>query len=405
MNGSESNLIRVLVVDDEQSILDLYQEIFCPRQDLPGSTSRRLGGDPAAWFDLTLCQQGDEAVEVVGLAIEEDNPFAVIFLDMLMPPGPDGMWTAEEIRTLDPHTEIVFVTGYSDVTQKEITRRVLPQDKLFYLKKPFYPAEILQFGLALGAKWESERNFRTVQAELEGRVRERTAELARANKHLQHDIAMRRQTEEELQNTLDKLQEVMGGIIQAMATALETRDPYTAGHQRRVADLACAIAVEMGLSEDELIGIRTAGALHDLGKIAVPAEILSKPSRLIETEFCLIKRHCQVGYEILQEIGFPWPVAQTVLQHHERMDGSGYPQGLSGEDILLEARVLSVADVVEAMASHRPYRPALGIDQALAEIFENKGKLYDPQVADACLRLFAATGFQFRQRVKRVAHL
>jgi putative nucleotidyltransferase with HDIG domain len=397
MNGIESNLIRVLAVDDEQSILDLYQAIFHPKKNLPEPTPGGLEQDLGTWFDLTLCRQGDEAVEAVGSAIEEKNPFAVIFLDMMMPPGPDGMWTAEGIRALDPYTEIVFVTGYSDVKPKEISSRVLPQDKLFYLKKPFYPDEILQLGLALGAKWDSERNFRTVQAELEGRVRERTAQLARANKHLQQDIARRKQTEEELQNTLGKLQEVMGGIIQAMATTLETRDPYTAGHQRRVADLAYAIASEMGLSKDQLIGIRTAGALHDLGKISVPAEILSKPSRLIETEFCLIKRHCQVGYEILQEIGFPWPVARTVLQHHERVDGSGYPQGLSGEDILLEARVLAVADVVEAMASHRPYRPALGMDRALEEVFEKKGKLYDSEVVDACLRLYAKRGFQFRQ--------
>ena len=154
-----------------------------------------------------------------------------------------------------------------------------------------------------------------------------------------------------------------------------------------------AIAGEMGLSEHRIKGVQMSGRIHDMGKISIPAEILSKPSRLIEMEFCLIKRHCEVGYEILQEIGFPWPVAQAVLQHHERMDGSGYPQGLSGEDILLEARVLSVADVVEAMASHRPYRPALGIERALKEISDNKGRLYDPEVADACLRLFSSKRF------------
>ena len=393
MSTSRTNRIRILAVDDEKSILELYQSIFCPSGDLSDSTLENGDQDLDACFDLTLCEQGDEAVEVVELSIEQSDPFAVIFLDMMMPPGPDGMWTAEEIRALDPYTEIVFVTGYSNVKAKDITHRVHPQDKLFYLKKPFYPDEILQFGFALGAKWKSERNFRTVQAELEKRVSARTTELAKANQHLRHDIAKRKQTEKELQNTLDKLHGVVGGIIQAMATTLETRDPYTAGHQRRVADLACAIASEMGLSEDELIGIRTAGALHDLGKISVPAEILSKPSRLIEMEFCLIKRHCEVGYEILQEIGFPWPVAQAVLQHHERLDGSGYPQGLSGDDILLEARVLSVADVVEAMASHRPYRPALGIDRALKEISDNRGRLYDPEVAEACLRLFSSKGF------------
>jgi len=180
-----------------------------------------------------------------------------------------------------------------------------------------------------------------------------------------------------------------------MAFAVESRDPYTAGHQRRVADLAHAIGSEMGLSEERLVGIRMGGIIHDLGKISVPAEILSKPSRLNEHEFGMIKLHPQVGYDILKKIDFPWPIAQMVYQHHERMDGSGYPQGLSGKKILLEARILAVADVVEAMASHRPYRPALGIDKALEEILKNKNVFYDPEVVDACLKLFKEKGFEF----------
>jgi len=180
-----------------------------------------------------------------------------------------------------------------------------------------------------------------------------------------------------------------------MAVIVESRDPYTAGHQRRVTDLACAIAIEMGLSQTQIDGIRMAASTHDIGKIYVPAEILSKSGKLAEIESSIIKTHPQVGYNVLKEIEFPYPVAQIVLQHHERMDGSGYPAGLTGDYILLEARILGVADVVEAMASHRPYRPAMGIDKALEEISRYKGMLYDPEAVDACLRLFADQRFKF----------
>jgi len=205
-----------------------------------------------------------------------------------------------------------------------------------------------------------------------------------------HDIELegeRRRVEEELKQSYEKLQRSLEGAIQAMASIVEARDPYTAGHQRRVTQLACAIAREMNLPEEQIEAIRVAGTIHDIGKIYVPAEILSKPGRLTENEFAIIKTHPQVGYEILKTIEFPWPIAQIVLQHHETMDGSGYPQGLSGEDILLEAGILRVADVVEAMSSHRPYRPAPGIDKALFEILQNKGCLYDSNVVDACLQI------------------
>jgi len=209
------------------------------------------------------------------------------------------------------------------------------------------------------------------------------------------DITERKKAAEKLKESLKKLQTAISGNIQLMAATVEIRDPYTAGHQRRVADLARAIATEMALSEDQVEGIHMAGVIHDIGKISVPSEILSKPGKLTEIEFGLIKIHPQVGFDILREIEFPWPLAQIVYQHHERMDGLGYPQGLSGEKILLEARIMCVADVVEAMASHRPYRPALGIDVALEEIKKNKGKLYDPDVSDACLNLFAENKFKF----------
>jgi hypothetical protein len=185
--------------------------------------------------------------------------------------------------------------------------------------------------------------------------------------------------------------------LRAIATTVEMRDPYTAGHERRVSELAVAIAQELGLDEDKIHGLRLAASVHDLGKIRIPAEILSKPGKLSDIEFMLIKTHPQAGYDILKDVDFPWPIADMVWQHHERMDGTGYPQGLQGSQILLESRILAVADVVEAMASHRPYRAGLGIDIALAEIERGKGSAYDPAVADACMTLFREERFAFLQ--------
>jgi putative nucleotidyltransferase with HDIG domain len=188
----------------------------------------------------------------------------------------------------------------------------------------------------------------------------------------------------------------MGGTIQAIVHVVETRDPYTAGHQNRVADLAGAIATEMHLPADTIEGIRTAGVIHDIGKISVPAEILAKPGKLSQKEFELIKDHPQTGYEVLKDVEFPWPIAQIIRQHHERLDGSGYPRGLTGEEVLLEARIIAVADVIEAIASHRPYRPARGIEAALAEIEQNKGVLYDASAVDACVKLFKEKAYKLR---------
>jgi putative nucleotidyltransferase with HDIG domain len=185
-----------------------------------------------------------------------------------------------------------------------------------------------------------------------------------------------------------ELQKLMDGVIQAVTMVVEIRDPYTAGHQRRAAELARAIAREMNLSEWAVIGIHIAGLLHDVGKVAVPIEILNKPGKISQYEFSIIKTHCRVGYQILQRVAFPWPIAQVILQHHERLDGSGYPEGLTGDNIVLAARILGVADVVEAMSSHRPYRAALGLGCALQEISQARSVLYDAEVVDACLKLF-----------------
>lgn len=209
--------------------------------------------------------------------------------------------------------------------------------------------------------------------------------------------AERDQITYEHQHHLETLKKSLKDSIQAIAATLEMRDPYTAGHEKRVAQLAVATAHEMGLPETQIEGIHIGGLIHDIGKIQVPAEILSYPGRLSKAQFELIKAHPQAGYDIIKGIEFPWPVAQMILQHHERLDGSGYPQGLKGDEISLEARILAVADVVEAMASHRPYRPGLGIDKALEEISRNSGVHYDAAAVDACLRLFREKGFAFEQ--------
>jgi PAS domain S-box-containing protein/putative nucleotidyltransferase with HDIG domain len=201
---------------------------------------------------------------------------------------------------------------------------------------------------------------------------------------------------QELEKSLEKMQRILMQVVTSLGTTLEIRDPYTAGHQIKVTQLATAIAEEMGFSQDQIEGISVGGTLHDIGKISVPSEILIKPGKLSDLEFAIIKTHSQVGYEIIKDIEFPRPVAEILLQHHERMNGSGYPRGLAGEEILMEARIIAVADVVEAMASHRPYRPALGIDATLGEILSNKGILYDPDVVDVCLKLFREKDFKFK---------
>ena len=209
------------------------------------------------------------------------------------------------------------------------------------------------------------------------------------------DISRRKEVQNELVDTIERLRLSLEGTITAIARTVEIRDPYTAGHQNRVAELALAIAKYMELDPDTMDGISMAGVIHDIGKISVPAEILSKPGHITAIEFGLIKNHPDVGYQILKDIIFPWPVAEIVLQHHERLDGSGYPRGLKGDQILLEARILAVADVVEAMASHRPYRPALGIEKALEEISMNASILYDKNVVAACMRIFKDNVFAF----------
>jgi len=207
--------------------------------------------------------------------------------------------------------------------------------------------------------------------------------LRTRREHEQHTITLRQSLEQS---------------IETIADTVEARDPYTAGHQRRVSELATAIAREMSLPEEQVNGIHLAAIIHDLGKIHVPAEILAKPGKLTDIELMLVKTHPQAGYDILKNVKFPWPIADIILQHHEKLDGSGYPQGLKGKQILLESRIMTVADVVEAISSHRPYRSALGITAALSEIERGRGSVYDPAIVDVCLILFAKKGFTFSSK-------
>ena len=219
---------------------------------------------------------------------------------------------------------------------------------------------------------------------LQGKI----AELERAQVEL-------KRAGDELRGSYAQLRKTLDETVYALATTAENRDAFAVGHQQRVTRLACAIAKEMGLSEEQIDGIYMAGMIHDIGKTSVPVEVLAKPIPLSNLEHGLMKAHSQVGYDILKTIEFPWPVAEIALQHHERMDGSGYPAGLSGDDILLEARILAVADLVDIMTSRQPLRLALSIDEALEEISQNRGVLYDADVVDACLKLFTENGFEF----------
>ena len=384
MSESDNNCYRILVVDDDSAILDLYQRILDPTNPQPSLPN----------FKITCCSQGDDAVNSVKCSIEENAPYAVAFLDLNMPPGPDGQWTAKEIHRLDPSINIVVVTGYRTTLSSEVVNRASISDKLLFLQKPFHPQEIIQFATALSAKWKAERQLLALHSDLEALVEKRTAELVQSNKLLKIEIDNRKRMQLEIQHNFENLKKVMNATVQAITTTIEKRDPYTSGHQQRVADLSRTITREIGFSENEIEGIYIAAAIHDIGKISIPAEILSKPVQLSDIEISLIQAHSETGYDILKGIKFPWPIAEIVLQHHERLDGSGYPRGLAGDDVLMAARIIGVADVVETMASHRPYRPSMGIDKALEEITQNRGVLYEPLVVDACLKIFNNKEFQ-----------
>jgi len=274
-------------------------------------------------------------------------------------PDMTGLQVFKEIKSINPYVPIIFHTGTAAM-----------RDERRDLRRQFRPHAYVQKG-------DPEQLMDTVVSAVESyRIIVRNVKLSES-------------LYKELKKSTDKVKTNIEGTIHAMAMTVEMRDPYTAGHQRQVADLASAIAVKMGIPSEQSDSIHLAGTIHDIGKMQVPTEILSKCGKLTALEFDMIKTHSQAGYDILKTIEFQWPIAEFVLQHHERMDGSGYPAGLKGESILIEARILSVADVVDAIVPHRPYRPALGIEKAQEEIFDNRGIGYDSDVVDACLSIIS----------------
>jgi len=337
-----TNRGKILIVDDDASIGRLLERIL--------KKMHREG---------SLALSAEEARRLL-----KEEVFDLILCDIHLP-GESGMDLIKYALSVYPDTAIIMVSGVDD---PETVEKALEIGVYGYIVKPFKPSEVIINVSSAFRRQMLEVESRTYRENLEQTVADRTA----------------------------KLQEVLDGVIHVVAQIVESRDPYTSGHQQRVAEIACAIAEKMGFSQDQVKGIRMAGIIHDLGKISVPAEILSKPGRLNDMEFGLIKAHPRTGYDILKGIEFPWPIAEMVYQHHERMDGSGYPRGLKGKEILPEAQILGVADVVEAMASHRPYRAALGTDAALDEISRNRGILYDSQVVDAFLKIPWDGEFKFR---------
>ncbi|MFC1841215.1 HD domain-containing phosphohydrolase [Thermodesulfobacteriota bacterium] len=337
---------KILIVDDDESVRRTLERIIKKIQP-----------------ECALVSSAEEARR----SLEADK-FDLILCDINMP-GESGMDLISHVRSAYPETAVIMVSGMDD---PEMAEKALEIGAYGYMIKPFKPSEIIINVSSALRRQKLETKKQIYMEKLEQKVESRTI----------------------------KIQETLESVIEVISLTVESRDPYTAGHQLRVAELAYVIAEEMGWPLGQVKGVRMAGMIHDLGKISVPAEILSKPTRLTDIEFELIKTHPRVGYEILKGIDFPWPIAQVVYQHHERIDGSGYPKGLKGEEIIKEARIMAVADVVEAMGSHRPYRAALGGEEALEEISKNRGITYDQEVVDICLEIFRKGKFNFYKENK-----
>jgi HD-GYP domain-containing protein (c-di-GMP phosphodiesterase class II) len=262
----------------------------------------------------------------------------------------------------------------------------------------FYRNEVLAVVRDVTARREAEAALAKLKEDLETKVQEQSSELTQLKEAFQSQVALLAEEEEVLKRSFSKLERLLEDTIGAITTIVQRKDPYTAGHQQRVSQLACAMGREMGLNSEQIRVIRIASLLHDLGKVFIPAEILAKPGKLSKVEFSMVKAHPEADYQILKTIDFSCAIADIVHQHHERLDGSGYPSGLKGDAIHLEAKIIAVADVVEAMLSSRPYRPAPGLDAALKEIEDGKGRLYDPDAVDACTKLFREGKFDFEAR-------
>jgi putative two-component system response regulator len=372
----------ILVVDDEPKNIELIRAHLMP--------------------------QGYQVIDAIdGVdALDKVKQFApdLILLDVIMPKR-DGFEVCRILKA-SPDTLFIPIVIVTALSELEYRIKGIEAGADDFLSKPINAQELI-------SRVKSLLRIKTQHDEIERKTRELTNiqdqsfdKLLGLNKLLDETVRQKtasltveiekvKKMGNELKLSLELTQSALTGIVHTLASTVGIRDSYTAGHQLRVANLARAIAVEMGLVQKEIEGIYLAGTIHDLGKMAVPSDILSKPGKLSKTEFEVIKIHPGAGYDVLKTVSFPWPIANIVRQHHERIDGSGYPDGVVGKDILIEARILSVADVVEAMAAHRPYRAALGIDKALEEITKNRGILYDATAVDVCVKLFKEKGFKF----------
>lgn len=340
----------VLIVDDNATNIDLLVSTL---QD-----KYRLG----------IAKKGSAALEYAAKFRPD-----LILLDIMMPEM-NGYEVCARLKE-NPATSsipLIFITSMSETTDKT---KAFAMGAVDYITKPFHAAEVKARVKTHIALEEMKTRLQSQNTILEKMVEQKTLEI----------------------------QEMLEASIHSMALMAEIRDPYTAGHQQRVAQLACAIAAKMGLSDRIIEGIHIAGILHDVGKIRVPVSILNRTGKLLNAELEVIKIHPQISFELLKNIPFPWPCAQMVFQHHERLDGSGYPLGIQGNDMLLESRILAVADVAEATSSFRPYRPARGIEAALAELRTNRGIFYDADAVDACLELLESGSFQFDYEQKNAA--
>lgn len=341
-------MATILIVDDEESIRLAFRELL----EMEGHV-------------IAEAENVEQAKNHLG-----HTRFDVVVSDIIMP-GLKGTDLLKIVRQQETGAQVILVTGEPTI---ETASQAIREGAFDYLAKPVSARELRD----------------TVDKAVKiKQLHDEKILLAEENKRYQNHL------EQLVEQRTAELKKALFGIVTAMSVTVEKRDPYTAGHQLRVAQLAKAIAAKLHLPKEQIDGVYLAGVIHDVGKISIPAEILVKPSKLTKDEFSIIKTHPEVGYEILKNIEFPWPIATVVLQHHERLDGSGYPQGLKEPAILSEAKILAVADVVEAMATHRPYRPALGIGPALEEVSRNSGLRYDKEIVEICHGLFYLDQYQF----------
>lgn len=358
----------ILLVDDEEAILDIMTMTLADEG-----------------YNLQTAGSAEEGLKI----LKESPNFSLIISDQLMP-GMTGVQFFAKARDICPDAMRVLLTGYTDTDA--IIDAINSGGIHLYLTKPWHKDELLHTIRQMLTKAELVIENRR----LDELVKKQNAELLELNKNLEEKVRLKTQhldqRASELKTSYERIRLILEGAVLAMSKIVESRDPYTAGHEQQVAKIACIIAKKLPMPDDQVEAIRVAGLLHDIGKIAVPSEILTKPGRLSRLEMEMVKTHCQNAYDILKTIEFPYPIARIILQHHERMDGSGYPQGLKGEDILLESRIIGVADVIEAMSSHRPYRPAMDLEMALEEIAKHRDILYDTSVVDACLSIYKAEG-------------